>query len=206
MTTSLSRAEQEALAITNDPVLRKMLDEERIESEEVDIKLFFRLLGYLRPHKRAAAAAVVLSLAESFLMTLPAYVVGLALDRAQGKGVRKAQVFDGLLDTIATSTAQWFDVGDPRTRTVIVFGVILLVVWVARWFIAIVTTFWSKSWGSVSSTGCVWTSSTISRPKAWISSTATPLGVWSIERRSTFRASRSCSATLLHRGCATSCL
>ncbi|MEZ4458626.1 MAG: ABC transporter ATP-binding protein [bacterium] len=140
MTTSLSRAEQEALA-TNDPVLRKMLDEERIESEEVDIKLFFRLLGYLRPHKQAAATAVVLSLAESFLMTLPAYVVGLALDRAQGKDVRKAQVFDGLLDTIATSTAQWFDVGDPRTRTVIVFGVILLVVWAARWFIAIVTTF-----------------------------------------------------------------
>lgn len=141
MTEPLSRAEQEALAIANDPVLRKMLDEERIESEEFDLALLFRLLGYLRSHKGTAILSVVLSLAESFLMTLPAYVVGLALDRAQGSELRKDQVFDAALDSLAGFFANLVDAGDPRSRLIVVFGVILLVVWLIRWVIAMVTTF-----------------------------------------------------------------
>ncbi len=141
MTKPLSKIEQEALQITQDPVLRKMLDEERVESEELDLALLWRLIGYLGPHKAVASLSVFLSLIESFLMTLPAYIVGLALDRAQGGGTRKPQVFDQALDGIANTFADYSNVGTTQTRVIVVFGLILLVVWCVRWVSAMATTF-----------------------------------------------------------------
>ncbi len=141
MTKPLSKIEREALEIAKDPVLRKMLDEERVESEEVDLALLWRLVRYLGPHKGVASLSVFLSLVESFLMTLPAYIVGLALDRAQGGTQRKAQVFDQALDGVANKLATYSDLGTPQTRVIAVFGLILLSVWCVRWVSAMGTTF-----------------------------------------------------------------
>jgi hypothetical protein len=77
----LSRVEREALAVANDPILKHMLDEERVEADQVDTALLRRLLGYLRPHRLLATGSVLLATLEAVLMTVPAYLIGVAVDR-----------------------------------------------------------------------------------------------------------------------------
>ena len=68
---TLSKTEQAVLDAANDPILKKMLEQERIESEEVDISLLFRLLSYLKSHRGLASLCFGLSLIEALLMTMP---------------------------------------------------------------------------------------------------------------------------------------
>lgn len=130
-------AEQEALAVADDPILRQMLDEERIASDTVDTSQLWRLGGYLVPHGRLTALSVVLATVEAFLMTLPAYLIGLAIDRITGDG-REPSTLDAITDAVLRLA----DVapGD-LVGLVWVFGAIVTVVWAVRWVVAVATTY-----------------------------------------------------------------
>lgn len=141
MTEQLSRVEQEALKVSNDPVLKRMLDEERVESKDVDVSLLWQLLSYLGPHKRDATLSVVLSLVESFLMTMPAYVLGMALDRATADTPRQPQLLDAPLDAVVHGLQAILPVDADRTGLVVTFGVLLFLVWLVRWALAMFTTY-----------------------------------------------------------------
>lgn len=144
-TKTLSRVEREALALSNDPILVKMLEEERVEADEVDMRLFAKLLAYLKPHKGLTAVAVILSLAESLLMTLPAYIVGLAIDAVSKAGARDG-VFDGILTVMAAAVPVS---QEGPTTLIIAFGAILLAAWTLRWVIAAVTTYLVQKLGQL---------------------------------------------------------
>ena len=73
--------EREALDITGDPILKKMLAEERVESRWLDSALLGRLAAFLKPHKGLSGVAFVMAVLEALMMTLPAYAIGLAIDR-----------------------------------------------------------------------------------------------------------------------------
>lgn len=140
MTTSSTKAsaiERQAIELANDPVLAAMLAEERIESEDLDLTLLGKLLRYARPHARLAGVAIVLSVVESLLMTLPAYITGLALDRMT-QADRAPQLIDRAVDSLAAIT-----VGATPTATAIMvfFGVFVGVAWALRWLIAMGTTY-----------------------------------------------------------------
>ena len=79
-TQGMSKAEREVLAAAKDPVLQKMLEQERIESAEFDTSLLWRLLGYLKRHRALSALGVCLSMVQAVVMTLPAWAIGLAVD------------------------------------------------------------------------------------------------------------------------------
>ena len=79
-TAQLARAEREALAVANDPILRQMLDEERVEGQEIDTRLLWRLIRRVGLHWKLAAFAILLALIEAQLMALPAWLIGLAID------------------------------------------------------------------------------------------------------------------------------
>lgn len=141
----LSRVEREALTLSKDPILLKMLEEERVEAKDVDFRLFVKLLKYLAPHKMLALVAIILSLAESLLMTLPAYIMGLAIDRVSTGVARSGQLFDGLLTAVA-SWVPW--TGDsPGVSAIVAFGIVLLAVWMLRWIIGVVTTYMVQALG-----------------------------------------------------------
>ncbi len=137
----LSRAEAHALEIAEDPLLAKMLEEERIESSELDVMLLFRLLRYTKPHKALTITAICLSVFESMLMTLPAYGIGLAIDRIINVSERKPQLLDAPFDAAAGVMAQLSSSDDARMQMVLGFGLVVLSVWVLRWATAIVTTY-----------------------------------------------------------------
>ncbi len=81
---AVSKLEAEAIAVSRDPVLAHMLAEEKVEVVGRDVQLLKRLLGYLRPHRLLASVCVLMAVAEALAMTIPPYIVGLAMDRASG--------------------------------------------------------------------------------------------------------------------------
>lgn len=139
---NLTRVEREALeAAGADPILRQMLRDERIESEELDATLLVRLLAYTRAHKMLGLICVVLAMAESFLMTLPAYMIGLAVDRATQVSERKNQFLDGALDSVASRFLEVFEFSEAGVGIIVFFGVAVMVVWVLRWIASVITTY-----------------------------------------------------------------
>lgn len=144
MTTSTtpeaSSIEKAAIDLADDPILAAMLEEERIESEELDTTLLLRLMRYVVPHRALAFTSIVLSLMESLLMTVPAYIIGLALDFITA-GERSSQWVERLLDALATVTFSALGVDTTATSMVVFFGGVVAVVWVGRWLIAMTTTF-----------------------------------------------------------------
>ncbi|MEC9399026.1 MAG: ABC transporter ATP-binding protein [Myxococcota bacterium] len=142
---TLSKTEQAVLDAANDPILKKMLEQERIESEEVDISLLFRLLSYLKSHRGLASLCFGLSLIEALLMTMPAYAIGLAVDIVRsGPGSRgTGRGLDGILDGASTAIGGLFFSGqalDARAL-IICYGILILSLWTARWVIATTTTY-----------------------------------------------------------------
>ncbi len=134
------RTEREVLTAANDPILVKMLAEERIESEELDTRLLGRLLHYLRPHRALALTAVALAFVEAFLMTLPAYLVGMAVDQIESHGQRDLSAFDRFW----VDAAQSFASANPEqlgARVILFFGLAVLAIWVGRWAVAVGATF-----------------------------------------------------------------
>lgn len=128
-TEAWSVAEREALAAANDPVLKHMLAEERVESSTVDTKLLLRLLSYLRPHRALGTLGIGLATIEAVLMTVPAYLVGLAVDVARGTPGR-----DGAVDVAVHDLAARFAPADATAlRLFAVYGAIVATVWALRW-------------------------------------------------------------------------
>lgn len=135
----VSGIEKRAVAIANDPVLAAMLAEERVESEDLDITLLWKLMRYVRPHGLITSISIALSIVESLLMTLPAYVIGLALDHITG-GDRDTQMIDGALGSLG----EWVlgAVGaSGQTALIVYFGGVVAVAWILRWLLAMTTTY-----------------------------------------------------------------
>lgn len=134
---ALALAEREALDVADDPILRQMLDEERIASDVWDTSQMWRLARYLAPHRALTALAVALATIEAFLMTLPAYLIGMAIDRV-GDAERDPAAIDGLVQGAIELTGL---AGRGPTGVIYAFGVIVGTIWVARWLVAVVTTY-----------------------------------------------------------------
>lgn len=118
----LSAIEREALAVAGDPILKHMLDEERVESQSLDTSLLRRLLKFLIPHRLFASAAVLLALMEALIMTLPPYLVGQTLDLI---------------------------ISASPPEPIISLGLWIAAAWGLRWFIAIATTYTMQRLGLV---------------------------------------------------------
>lgn len=128
----LSTAEQEALDVAGDPVLEQMLAEERVETTGIDTNLLMRLLGYLRPHSGLATVAVLLAFIEAALMTLPAWLIGLAVDRARGDTSREGGLV-ALFDQLSTGWAGMVGAEDPARAAFVFFGLAVAATWGLRW-------------------------------------------------------------------------
>ncbi len=145
--TKATRIEQAIIEATRDPILQKMLEQERIESSEVDTSLIFRLLGYLRPHTAFSLLCLALISVEALLMTLPAFVVGLAVDtvRNQGQLRTAAQGLGGIFTTITQHLTAAISSIAPdaqaSTAQVIAFGALILIIWTCRWLVAVLATY-----------------------------------------------------------------
>ncbi len=141
--------EQATLALTQDPILQKMLDEEKVESKLLDGALLSRLFGFMRPHWSLAAVSVCLALVESFVATGPAWLVGVAMDRVSG-GTRQDGGLVVWLDGLAQGFAQGLGAGMPRAEAVVVFyGLTVALLWSVSWMIAVVTTYLMNKLGQV---------------------------------------------------------
>jgi len=128
-----TRAEREALAVANDPILEQMLREERVESKAVDTALLMRVLRYVRPHRKIMAASVSLSVVDAILMTLPPFIIGVAIDRAQQSDTRTSSGVVALLDNAAAPFMASSD--DPMRTLFLFFGVAIALIWCLRWFV-----------------------------------------------------------------------
>lgn len=139
----VSRLEAEAIAVSRDPVLAHMLAEEKVEVEGRDVQLLKRLLGYLRPHRLLATLCVLMAVAEALAMTIPPYIVGLAMDRASGVTGRTPRMFDHLLDAIGEVALSAFDRTTADTAALVTyFGVMSLLFWMIRFGVAVTTSYW----------------------------------------------------------------
>jgi ABC-type multidrug transport system fused ATPase/permease subunit len=154
--------ERKALDASRDAVLARMLEEERVQSRLWDGALLRRLARYLKPHRRLAVIAVSLAVVEAIVMTLPGYTIGLAVDRIAGVA-RPAH----LLDAVAGPVGRWLaahggvflgkPAGEPggfggaalETSLALVagYGAVLLAVWLARWAVAVTTSYLVQTLG-----------------------------------------------------------
>lgn len=129
------RAEAAVLRASDDPVLVRMLEEERVGGKLLDAALLRRLAGYLRPHRALATLAIALATLEALAMTLPAYMVGLAVDRIAGTP-RPLYAADAW----TLGLGQWI-AGRGPGAIVTGYGLALFVVWTGRWAIAVATSY-----------------------------------------------------------------
>ncbi len=139
---SWSAIERAALEASRDPILKEMLEQERVVSDEVDAKLFVELVRYVRHHKGLAAFSVTLSVLEAGLMALPPFAIGLAIDVVRQSGAGRSD--EGLAGALH-GVASWIDgvIGyAPGVEGLIVaYGVMILCVWLVRWVMATATTY-----------------------------------------------------------------
>lgn len=129
-----SGIEKRALQMANDPLLRKMLEEERIESEEVDLTLLWKLMRYLKPYGWLASVTVFLAVIQALFMTLPAYLIGMAIDRITPGDSRKEQFFDAPVDALQELFVAAFTWESAGVGVAVFFGVLISAVWLVRWF------------------------------------------------------------------------
>ncbi len=145
MKATASQIERTAIELANDPILAAMLEEERIESEDLDLTLLWKLARYVRPHRNIAIAGVVLSVADSLLMTLPAYITGLALDRITS-GERAPEAVSRGIDAIAALVIG----ADPTPTAMLIYlGAVIGLAWFARWLFAMATTYLVQKLGQL---------------------------------------------------------
>lgn len=137
MSANATDIERRALQIANDPILAQMLEEERVESADLDLTLLWKLGRFAKPHKVLALTAIALSVVESLLMAFPAYVTGLALDRAIG-GDREPQAVDAAIDALGV---QLLGTAPSATQLMVYLGGVVAVAWIARWLLAMVATY-----------------------------------------------------------------
>lgn len=129
-----SSAEREAIDVARDVVLAQMLEDERVEGAEVDGRLLWRLLAYLRPHRRLVIATALLAISEAVLMTLPAWAIGMAVDSAAGNASaanRSFAVASGPYEAV-TGTDLLSAGGE---QIFIYFGIVVGVLWTLRFVV-----------------------------------------------------------------------
>lgn len=148
------RVEQEVLDVTEDPILERMLAEERVESRWLDSTLLGRLFVYLRPHRALALGAVSLAVVEALMMTLPAYIIGLAIDRVgrSHQGVRESAGLAGVLDWLGEGFVAMvgpMSQGGAAGTLILFFGLLVLLLWVGKWMIAVTTTYTMQKLGQL---------------------------------------------------------
>lgn len=136
----LSKAENHIVSVANDPVLKQMLEQERVESQELDTSMLWRLLAYLKKHPWLTAASVTMSVFDALLMALPPYVVGLAIDAVrQASSAPRAQgALGALMHSIAATIAQHITPYDLLAKNLIVaFGLMIILCWSLRWAVSV---------------------------------------------------------------------
>jgi ATP-binding cassette subfamily B multidrug efflux pump len=129
-----SRIEREAVEVARDAMLRQMLDDERVESAELDRTVLRRLFRYLRPHRALVAATAALAVTEAFLMTLPAWAIGLAVDTATdpaGAGGERS----GVLDALARATVGSDLSALSGAAVFTFFSVLVAALWLTRFVV-----------------------------------------------------------------------
>ena len=137
----LTQAEEDVLQATRDPILQQMLDEERVEMNELDTQLLWRLIRYVKPHKWLAFFATLMALLEACFMTLPAWFIGLAIDK-----MGSTQERTGSLVWIIDQTSHWFathfgSASDSKEAIITYFGLIIAISFILRWLIAVITSY-----------------------------------------------------------------
>jgi ATP-binding cassette subfamily B protein len=123
-----------------DPVLERMIAEERVESRLLDSALLRRFARSLGPHPGLVAAALLLALAEALTMTLPAWVIGLAVDRLTG-APRPGSPFEHAVLAAADALGRLLAAIGPRAALVGGLGLLVFLAWALRWAIAVVTSY-----------------------------------------------------------------
>jgi ATP-binding cassette, subfamily B, multidrug efflux pump len=129
--------EARALEMAGDPILAKMLAEERVESKVWDTALLGRLLKYLRPHSGLAWLSIGLALIEALIMTAPAFLIGLALDRVGAAG--GARPLDGWLSWFGQAEAWW--TAQTQHNVIVMYGLIVGGLWFVRWLVGASTNY-----------------------------------------------------------------
>jgi ATP-binding cassette subfamily B protein len=127
-----SRIERRVLETTTDPILRLQLAEERVESKAMDSALLGRILAYLKPHWPLALLALLFATVEAVMLTLPAWMIGLAIDSLGSppeRGVSRAAWELANALTPASS--------DPTAGMFVGFGLLIAVVWGFRWALGV---------------------------------------------------------------------
>lgn len=141
-TPKLSKNEKRLMDLSDDPVLQKMLEQERIESDEVDMSLLLKLMAYLKRHRALSFVCVMLSVFEAVLMALPPYAVGLAIDVVRADGTRAPNAFDTSLTGYATALTSLLPAGyNTQEHLIIAFGLVILTCWTLRWAVAMASTY-----------------------------------------------------------------
>ena len=137
-----ARVEAEAIRVSRDPVLAHMLAEERVDTRGRDVQLLRGLLRYLAPHKGLSALCVLMAVLEALIMTIPPYLVGLAMDRASGATARGGRWVDALLDQAGAATLDLFGRAGDVASMVAWFGALAGIFWVLRFAVAVATSYW----------------------------------------------------------------
>ena len=136
-----SRVEEEALRVARDPILRKMLEEERVESAEVDSRLFLRLLSYVRAHPWLLTLALTLAFLEAVVMVLPAWLIGVAVDALFFAGATGEGWASALHGLAARQASLWWPSLDGAQGVLLAFTLMLASAWSFRWLVAVTTTY-----------------------------------------------------------------
>ena len=149
----VSRVEREALLAARDPILARMIAEERVETDEVDASLLLKLGRYLLRHRALAACAVALATVEALLMTLPAYAIGLAIDQIAGRPGANRDT--GLVDrammwaveAVGPVGAGWLETAAEHRLAA--FALLVGLCWMARWGVAVAATYLMQKLGQL---------------------------------------------------------
>ncbi|OIP38823.1 MAG: hypothetical protein AUK47_11040 [Deltaproteobacteria bacterium CG2_30_63_29] len=136
------KASRKIVELTKDKVLEQMLAEERVDSDEFDTSLLYRMFRYLLPRKGLTGLAVLLATCEALVMTIPAYLIGLAIDRV-GDSAHRASFVTQTLDH-ATAHLQPLVaslVDSQKHGIVLIFGVFVAAAWASKWLIGVATSY-----------------------------------------------------------------
>lgn len=142
--------EREALDVADDRILAQMIEDEKVETEDLDISLLFKLFRYLGAHRTMALTAVGLAIVEAFLMTMPAYAIGLAIDHLGDRPGRDENLLDAALtamsDNFVAAGAEFFT---PEAGALVFFATCLVCIWLLRWAVAVGTSYLMQKLGQL---------------------------------------------------------
>jgi ATP-binding cassette subfamily B protein len=135
----LSRAEADVLKAAADPILQRMLAEERVEAQQIDSALLWRIMRSLRPHGWLVAFAMTMATAEAFLLTVPPWAVGLAVDTLQGQV--PAQGLGAWASSRAVALGAALGADADAVAIFVGFGALVALLWAIRWLLGVASMF-----------------------------------------------------------------